>query len=60
MRFEEKEVFPLAVDILKAEQWNEIEVKFVSGEDPLFSHKSRALYDNLYDALMGEGGKLQG
>lgn len=60
MRYEEKEVFPLAGDFLSAKQWEEIGAKLVYNKDPLFSPESLALYDNLFDALMGEAARLDG
>jgi len=52
MQYEEREVFPLAVDTLSRKQWDDIGARLVSRDDPLFSRRSLALYDNLYDALM--------
>ena len=60
MRYEEREVFPLAGDFLSAQQWDEIGAKLVYNHDPLFSPESLALYDNLFDALMGEAARFNG
>ena len=60
IRFEEREIFPMALDVLKAEQWQGIRDKLVLDGDPLFSRESRTLYDNLYDALMHQGEHIAG
>lgn len=50
--FEEREVLPLALDTLSAQQWFDIRSKMAWEDDPLFNRDTLSLYDNLYDALM--------
>lgn len=58
IRFEEREIFPMALDTLSIEQWHEIRARRAHASDPLFGPESLMLYDNLYDALMGESKRL--
>lgn len=60
IRFEEQEIFPMALDVLKAEQWQGIRDTLVLDGDPLFGRESRTLYDNLYDVLMHQGEHIAG
>lgn len=60
IRFEEEVVLPKALEVLSEQQWKDIRAKFVQNEDPLFNRQRLSLYDNLYDAMMGDAGQLRG
>lgn len=60
IQFEERDIFPMALDVLKPEKWQGIQDKLAMEGDPLFGRESRTLYDNLYDALMDQSHRVAG
>lgn len=52
MAVEEREVFPLAVEVLTKEDWAIIEKKVVAIEDPLFGDMIAASYQQLYELIV--------
>ncbi|HSN18732.1 MAG TPA: hemerythrin domain-containing protein [Gammaproteobacteria bacterium] len=58
LQFEEAEVLPQALEVLNKRQWTDIQTRFVFKRDPLFNRERLSLYENLYDALMGESANL--
>lgn len=58
IRFEEDEVLPQALEVLSQQQLADIHTRFVFKRDPLFNRERLSLYENLYDALMGEAANL--
>ncbi len=51
VRSEEKDVMPLARELLTAEDWAEIDAAFLDNQDPLFGSKARAEFRELYHRI---------
>ena len=49
---EEKDMFPLALAVLRDKDWEEVLAKRVSVIDPIFQKDSLRYYESLYDYLM--------
>ena len=56
--FEEDQVLPQALEVLSQRQWTDIQTRFIFKRDPLFNRERLSLYENLYDALIGESANL--
>ncbi|WP_366520706.1 ATP-binding cassette domain-containing protein [Zoogloea sp.] len=48
IKAEEKDIYPLASQVLTAEDWAEIDKAFLDNDDPLFGKAARAEYRELY------------
>ena len=53
-RLEEREVLPLAVDRLRAEDWIEINAAFVENEDPMFTRERDNEFTGLFSRLVNQ------
>ena len=52
MAMEEKHFFPLALQVLTAEDWAEIDTRITNREDPLFGIKVETQFQTLHEAIL--------
>lgn len=52
MEIEEREILPLAVKVLSAEDWADIDEAFAANQDPLTGHTATEEYQNLFQKVL--------
>jgi hemerythrin-like domain-containing protein len=52
MRLEEDVIMPLALEVLKEEDWNRLDAAFAENRDPLTGHKPEAEYEKLFSFIV--------